>query len=240
MAAATVTGALRRFLPGYLREHPVQGSSRRRAIRALTGCRTAAMGGHVHACARCGGSEFAYHSCNHRACPQCGGEATAGWVRRELGKRVGAPYFMVTFTLPEELRALFSTALAKESYGLFFAAASEALAGALANPRWLGAQTSGFTMVLHTWNQRLGFHPHLHCIVPGAGLDAAGRVVRVKSAGFLVPQPVLRAAFRAAFRRKLAQPGPGHAPPAVDPAVWRKTGGCTSSRSATAGAPSST
>lgn len=225
MAAATVIGALRRFLPGYLREHPVQGRARRRAIWALTRCRTAAMGGHVHACGKCGRFEFGWHSCNHRACPQCGREATARWVERELGRRVGAPCFMVTFTLPKELRALFFTAFAKESYDLFFSAAAAALAETLANPRWLGAQTSGATMILHTWNQRLHFHPHLHCIVPGAGLDPAGRVVRVKSPGFLVPQPVLRAAFRAAFRRKLAQLDPAHPRPAIDPAVWQKDWG---------------
>ena len=90
MAAATVIGALRRFLPEFLREHPAQGPARRRALWALTHCRTPAMGGHVHACAQCGESRFAYHSCNHRACPQCGSDATAQWVERELRKRVGA------------------------------------------------------------------------------------------------------------------------------------------------------
>jgi hypothetical protein len=227
--AATVIGALRRFLPDFLRLHPAQGRARHRAIWAITHCRTAAMGGHVHACPKCGGGEFAYHSCNHRACPQCGKEATAQWVERELGKRVGAPYFMVTFTLPEELRALFFTPAAKQIYDAFFAAASGALSAALANPRWLGAHRSGFTMILHTWNQRLLFHPHLHCIVPGAGLDAAGRVASVKSPGFLVPQPVLRSSFRQLFARKLEevrqQLPAGATLPDVDPAVWNKDWG---------------
>lgn len=228
MAAATVIGALRRFLPDFLRDHPMQGRARRRAIWALTHCRTAAMGGHVHACAKCGTSHFAYHSCNHRACPQCGKEATAQWVERELGKRVGAPYFMVTFTVPEELRALFFTPAAKQVYALFFAAASESLSGTLANPRWLGADRSGFTMILHTWNQRLLFHPHIHCIVPGAGIDVSGRVVSVKSPGFLVPQPVLRSAFRQHFHQKLAQLirlPENSCLPAVDPGVWKKDWG---------------
>lgn len=230
--AATVIGALRRFLPEFLREHPVQDRARRRALWALTQCRTPAMGGHVHACAKCGKSEFAWHSCNHRACPQCGREATAKWVERELAKRAGAPYFMVTFTLPEPLRGLFFTPGAKRIHDLFFRAAAESLADTLANPRWLGAQGSGFTMILHTWNQRLHFHPHLHCIVPGAGLDAAGRVVTVKSAGFLVPQPVLRRVFRDRFRRKLADLAPlagveaqGVEVPPIDPSVWQQDWG---------------
>jgi hypothetical protein len=146
-------------------------------------------------------------------------------VERQLGKRVGAPYFMVTFTLPEELRPLFFTAAAKEIYQLFFAAASSALSDTLANPGWLGAQTSGFTVILHTWNQRLHFHPHLHCIVPGAGIDAAGRVVIVKNANFLVPQPALRNVFRARLRDALGELREQHELPAVDPAVWHKDWG---------------
>lgn len=225
MAAAAVIGALRRFLPDFLRDHPVQGRARRRAIWALTHCRTAAMGGHVHACAQCGQSHFAYHSCNHRACPQCGKETAAQWVELELGKRVGAPYFMVTFTLPVELRPLFFTPAAKQVYELFFAAASAALSGTLAAPRWLGADPSGFTMILHTWNQRLLFHPHIHCIVPGAGINVSGRVVSVKSPGFLVPQPVLRSAFRQHFREMLNRLKLPADSPGVDPAVWKKDWG---------------
>ena len=226
--AASVIGALRRFLPGFLREHPVLDRARRRAVWALTHCRTAAMGGHLHACQQCGTTHFAFHSCNHRNCPQCGKADTAEWVERELSKRVGAPYFMVTFTLPQELRALFFTPSAGQIYDLFFAAASQALAQCLANPRWLGAATNGFTMILHTWNQRLLFHPHIHSIVPGAGLDAVGRLVVVKSPGFLVAQPALRHAFRRHFRdgldvlRRLPE---NAALPAVDPAVWERDWG---------------
>jgi hypothetical protein len=222
---AAVIDALRRFLPPFLAEKPALDEAKRRAVWAITRCRTAEMGGHLHACDSCHTREFHFHSCNHRSCPQCGKSATAEWVERELGKRVGAPYFMVTFTLPEELRPLFFTPAAKEIYQLFFAAAASSLSDSLANPRWLGAATSGFTMVLHTWNQRLHFHPHLHCIVPGAGIDAQGRVVTVKSANFLVPQPVLQQLFRARFRDRLAGLSKDHDLPPIDPAVWHKDWG---------------
>jgi len=226
MAACSVMEVLRRFIPDFLRERPALSPAQRRALWAINHCRTAAMGGHVHACGECGTREFAYHSCNHRACPQCGRAATADWVERELGKRVGAPYFMVTFTLPEELRPLFFSPAAKELYQLFFAAASGALADTLASPRWLGAVDSGFTMVLHTWNQRLHFHPHIHCIVPGAGINAGGHVVSVEHESFLVPQPVLRAAFRSKFREKLtALAAAGTTLSPVDDAVWEKDWG---------------
>ena len=224
--ATTVIDALRRFLPAHLREHRhAMGEAQRRAAWAITHCRSAEMGGHLHACDKCHTREFHFHSCNHRSCPQCGKDATALWVERELGKRVGAPYFMVTFTLPEDLRPLFFTPQAKDVYQLFFAAASSALSDTLANPKWLVAKTSGFTMILHTWNQRLHFHPHIHCIVPGAGINAAGRVVTVANANFLVPQPALRSVFRARFRDGLAELAKEHPLPAIDPATWQKDWG---------------
>ena len=80
-------------------------------------------------------------------------------------------------------------------------------------------------MVLHTWNQRLHFHPHIHAIVPGAGIDAAGSVVTVKNANFLVPQPALRRIFRARFRDGLAALAKEHPMPAIDPAAWDKDWG---------------
>ena len=224
--AATVIDALQRFLPAHLREHHrTMGQAQRRAVWAIHHCRTAHMGGHLHACGACGKREFHFHSCNHRSCPQCGKSATAAWVERQLGKRIGAPYFMVTFTLPEELRPLFFTALAKDIYQLFFAAASSALSDTLANPKWLGAKTSGFTMILHTWNQRLHFHPHLHCIVPAAGIDAANKVVTVKNPNFLLPQPALREVFRARFRDALAELRKDHELPVIAPPVWQKDWG---------------
>ena len=159
------------------------------------------MGGSLYACRPCGRHHYAHHSCNHRACPLCGRLNAARWVQRELARRVGAPYFMVTFTLPQELRPLFLGPEAKEAFDLFFRAAAGALQEKLAEARGFPAKVSGFVAVLHTWNQRLLFHPHIHMIVPGAGLDAEGRVITVPKANFLVPKDKLRGAFRDHFRK---------------------------------------
>ncbi len=223
--AATVIEALRRFLPEFLHSHPPLSSAQRRAIWAITHCRTPAMGGHLHACEPCGTRQFRFHSCNHRSCPQCGRAATVEWVQRELTRRVGAPYFMVTFTLPAELRPLFFSPAARKIHALFFDAAAHALRRALAQPRWLGADTSGFTLVLHTWNQRLLFHPHLHAIVPGAGLQQDGRVVSVPSANFLVPRTRVQRLFRARFRVGLQALRSKEKLPALDPRVWQRDWG---------------
>ena len=178
------------------------------------------MGGHLYACGTCAEKHFAHHSCNHRSCPQCGSSATAGWVARELDKRVNAPYFMVTFTLPSELRSLFFGRGAREAYSFFFSASAGALAERLASTRHLGASKSGFTGVLHTWNQQLGFHPHIHYIVPGAGLDKNGQLVKTKSAQFLLPAKLLGRAFRSRFGEQLRKSGRE-----VDPDVWTKDWG---------------
>ncbi len=82
----------------HVREHRhAMGEAQRRAAWAVNHCRTAEMGGQLHARGSCGKREFHFHSCNHRSCPQCGKQATADWVECQLGKRVGAPNFMVTF-----------------------------------------------------------------------------------------------------------------------------------------------
>jgi hypothetical protein len=215
---ATVIGALRRFLPAFLATSPVLNHAQRRAIWAITHCRTPAMGGGRYVCdCGCGKERFIHHSCNHRSCPQCGMGDTARWVERELQKRVGAPYYMVTFTLPSQLRALFFSADAIRIYDLFFRAAAAALAGQLARSKYLAAEVSGFTAILHTWNQQMGFHPHLHCIVPGAGIARGGRIAMIKSGQFLVHYKALGRSFRWHFRRGLAALGV----PEADPAVWK-------------------
>jgi hypothetical protein len=141
-------------------------------------------------------------------------------VQRELTKLIDAPYFLVTFTLPAQLRECFFGPHARDAYDLFFTAVSQALSEKLATAKGLRACTNGFTVVLHTWNQQLGFHPHLHCLVPGAGLDERGRFVRVKRANFLLHLPHLQAAFRQHLRQLLSTHGWK-----VDPSVWGKDWG---------------
>lgn len=219
--SATVIDALRRFLPAYLITKPVLSRVQRRAVWALQSCRTAVMGGHVHGCQSCAGERhYAYHSCHHKSCPQCGRAATAEWVRREQSKLIPAPYFMVTFTLPAELRDLFFGPEAKAAYDAFFHASAATLSQTLANKKYLGAASSGFTMVLHTWNQQMHFHPHLHCIVPGAGLDEQGRYVVVKKADYLMPADALKKVLRHHFGQQMKALGLN-----CDPSVWRKKWG---------------
>jgi hypothetical protein len=157
--AATVLEALRLFLPDFLKSAPSLSAEQRRALWALDHCRTPALGGRAFACTTPNCSRqihFAWHSCNHKACPQCGRAATARWVQRELAKRVQAPYFLVTFTLPAQLRGCFFGPHAKQFFDLFFTAVARALSEKLVADKNLRAAVHGFTAMLHTWNQQLG------------------------------------------------------------------------------------
>jgi len=219
-ARFTVIAVLRRFLPPFLKTKPPLSPAQHRALWALTHCRTAALGGSRFDCQPCGRQHFAFHSCNHKACPQCGSAANVKWVQREQRKLVNAAYFLVTFTLPAELRGLFFGPHAKEAFDLFFAAVSGALSEQLATAKGLRAAINGFTAALHTWNQQIGFHPHIHCVVPGVGLNARGQLVRGKNPEFLVYLPKLQAAFRQHFYRLLKKHDWQ-----VDRVVWDKDWG---------------
>lgn len=210
---------MRQFLPEFLRAAPPLSREQRRALWAVTHCRTPALGGRAFGCPKCDPIHFAWHSCNHKACPQCGRATTARWVQRELAKLIHAPYFLVTFTLPAQLRACFFGPHAKEAYDLFFTAVAGALSEKLAG-KGLRAALSGFTAVLHTWNQQMGFHPHIHCLVPGAGLNSRGRLVRVRRPDRLVYLPNLQRAFRHHLLQLLQANGWQ-----FDPNLWGKQWG---------------
>ncbi len=175
-------------------ELPNLSSHQRRVARAITRCRTAAVGGHVRKCEECGHSEIQYNSCRNRHCPKCGGLKKARWVEARKEDVLPVEYHHVVFTIPEELHPLFlaNPALA---YGLLFSAVAGTLSEVAENPRNLGARV-GFTAVLHTWTQLLLYHPHVHCIVPGGGPSPAGDQWISAKPGFFLPVKVLSLVFR--------------------------------------------
>ena len=166
----------------------------RRALQAILQCRTPALGGHCYACPDCGMEHFAYHSCNHRLCPQCGASDTQRWVGKQLEKLLPVPYFMVTFTLPEQLRAVMLGS--RQAIELFFQCSSQALQDLLANPKHTGFAHNGFFGVYQSWRQDLGYHPHIHYIVPAVGLNADEELKQLKKPQWLLPAQPLAARLR--------------------------------------------
>ena len=192
----------------------------RRALHALQRCRTPELGGHLYRCAKCGKLHHAYHSCHHRACPRCGGAGTAAWTQKQTERLLPVAYFLVTFTVPEALRPVFA-ARPQLLYDLFFAQAAAALQTVAANPRHLNA-VLGLIGVLHTWGRQLQFHPHLHFIVPGGGLQPDGLKWRnSRQPGWLLPQDAVAAALRDGMQEALRATAPDlHAQ--VPDAAWRE------------------
>ena len=166
----------------------------RKALQAIFQCRTAALGGRCYACADCGNEHFAYHSCNHRLCPQCGAADTQEWVDKQLGKLLPVPYFMVTFTLPEQLRPVMLGS--RQAIDLFFQCSSQALHDLLADPKRTGFARNGFFGVYQSWRQDMGYHPHVHYIVPAVGLDAEGALKHLKNQKWLLPAQPLATRLR--------------------------------------------
>jgi Putative transposase/Transposase zinc-binding domain len=176
---------------------PVQ----KRVLRAIERCRTAALGGHVEECDRCGHQRIAYNSCGNRHCPKCQSLARAKWLDKRQSELLPVEYFHVVFTAPESLAAL---ALQNKRllYGVLFRAAAESLQSIAADPKRLGARI-GFFAILHTWGQTMTHHPHVHCVVPGGGLTPDGRSwVRCRPKFFL-PVPVLSRRFRTLYLQYL-------------------------------------
>jgi hypothetical protein len=179
-------------------------AEQRQALRDLERCRTAALGGHLAVCDRCGVRHLLYHSCRNRHCPKCQGGQRAAWLERESAYLLPVEYFHVVFTLPAALAAL-ALVNQRRLYGLLFAAAAATLRAVAADPRHLGAEV-GTLLVLHTWGQNLHHHPHVHGIVTGGGLscDAAGRVEEQPHwlscrPGFFLPVRVLSRVFRGKY-----------------------------------------
>lgn len=197
-----VADILRRYGAAYRAEHDTSlSNAQRRVMRAITACRTAALGGHVEVCDACEHRRIAYNSCRNRHCPKCQSLARAAWIEQRHAELLDCPYFHVVFTLPEQIAAIAYQNKAVV-YNLLFAATAETLRTIAADPKHLGAEI-GFFAVLHTWGQNLLHHPHLHCVVPGGGLSAdAQRWIGCRP-GFFLPVRVLSRFFRRRFLQLL-------------------------------------
>ena len=162
----------------------------------ILACRTGRLGGHLAVCDRCGTKHYAYHSCRDRHCPRCGGLDQRLWAEAQLPHLLPVSYFHVVFTLPVSLRCFFHGKYRRQALDALFAAVSETILETAATQGLL----PGILAVLHTWNQQLGDHPHIHCLVTGGGLGPQGFVHRRR---YLVCLDVLETVFKGKLLFKL-------------------------------------
>ena len=175
-----------------------------KVLRAIRRCRTAALGGHLDECTRCGHrAPISYNSCRDRHCPKCQTAARDRWIAARRRELLPTRYLHVVFTLPHRLAPLVLQNK-KVLYGLLFRTSAETLLAVARDRRHLGAEI-GFFSVLHTWSQKLNIHPHVHCVVPAGGLSLDHtRWVRSPDNYFL-PKEVLREISRGKFVDALEQ-----------------------------------
>lgn len=205
------------FAPAYLARFPNLPAAHRRAIEAITACRSGALGSTLYRCTQCGETHFVHRSCGNRHCPQCQAHKTRRWLAAQLERKLPGPHFLITFTVPEPLRG-FLRSHPRRGYEALFAASSGALKRLARDRRFVGSDLIGFTGVLHTWGRALPFHPHVHYLVPAGGLSPdRSRWLRSRPT-FFVPVRALSPLYRALFRERLRREG---LLSQVDPAVWR-------------------
>jgi hypothetical protein len=190
--------------------------SHRRAMQDIEQCRTASLGGQVYFCAQCDLQRYSYHSCKNRHCPKCQNEQANDWLKQQKELLLPTHHFLVTFTLPAELRPL-ARSHQKTIYNLLFRASAAALLQLAQDPRFVGGRL-GMVGVLHTWTRQLLYHPHVHYMVTGGGLADDGRW-RAARKDFLVPVKALSRIFRAKFRDQLKKTALFAQ---VEPHLWRQ------------------
>jgi len=166
-------------------------------LRAIARCRTAALGGHIDSCPRCGHQAISYNSCRNRHCPKCQAQARQRWLAARDRELLGVPYFHVVFTLPHELSRLCGLNPAP-LYSLLFQTSAATMQEVAADPKHLGAEI-GFLSILHTWGQNLLLHPHIHCAIPAGGLSSDYTRWIHPRYPFFLPVKVLGRVFRGKF-----------------------------------------
>ena len=219
-----VAEIVRLHAEAYLRQYGSSLSSvQKRALRDISTCRTPLLGGHVYQCGHCQEKIFSYHSCRNRSCPKCHPAQTQRWIDKQRRRLPACSYFLVTFTLPSELRPL-ARSHPKKIYSLLMKAAADALQKLAADPRYLGARL-GILAVLHTWTRAMLFHPHVHMLVTAGGLAPDDQTwVEPKHPKFLVPDPALSVIFRAKFCAGLKKAGLLSGAPVP---LWKKRWVCS-------------
>lgn len=216
-AVNKITEIFRDFVPEYLERFGSSiPSEHRKAITAILTCRTDAHGLLYYECEKCGEMHVAFRSCGNRHCPACQNHKTRQWMARQMKRQLPGHHFMVTFTVPSELRDVIRKNQ-KKCYAIMFAASSQAMGELIAKGRHVKGDTSGFFGVLHTWGRQIQYHPHTHYLVPGGAVTKNGGPWNPTSEGFFLPVKALSALYRGKFKALMEEAGLLHL---VCPDVW--------------------
>ena len=196
-----VADVFRRYGIEY-RNNKALSTQQYKVMKRIELCRTAALGGHVEACDHCGHTQNAYNSCRDRHCPKCQTMVKEKWLNDRKAELLPCPYFHHVFTLPHELNSLIMVNK-RIMLALLFTAVKETLQVCARDPQWRIEGQLGFISVLHTWNQKLMDHFHLHCIIPAGALSYDRKKWIAASRNYLFRVESLAKEFQRRYLNKL-------------------------------------
>ncbi len=203
----TINEIFRTFGPQYLgRYGQTMPKIHRQVIEAIIGCRTEACGLVLYQCEKCGQSHLIYRSCGNRHCPTCQHHKTQQWLDKQIKHQLPGHHFMMTFTVPEQLRR-FIRKNQRVAYSALFKASSEAIKKLAPDEKYIGGDLPGFLGVLHTWGRTLEYHPHIHYIVPGGALSTTDGLWHPSRIDFYLPVRALSKIFKAKFKKAMKEVG---------------------------------
>ena len=210
---------MRQFGPSYLeRFSDRMPFSHKKVISDIQQCRTEAKGGHIYKCEHCGKKVYVYHACRNRHCPACHKDQIHRWLEQRTTELLPCDYFHVIVTIPDTLHRIFRSR-PKRMYSLLMKTASESLIKLADDPKHLGGRV-GILAVLHTWASNLTYHPHIHMLVTGGGVDNNGHWISCKKK-YLVPVKALSKRIRHKFKTRLKRTDKDLYR-SVDPSTWSK------------------
>ncbi len=214
----SVADCLRQHGPAYLQTFgEAVPLGHRKVLSAITRCRTGELGGVVYECQRCGREHWVGRSCGNRHCPTCGIDKTATWLDKQTRLLLPIEHFLITFTVPWELRRVVR-ANQEVCYDAMFQCGSQTIRELASNPKWLGTSKLGFFGVLQTWGRDLTvYHPHIHFVVAGGGVSEDGSRWLSTAAGFFFPEPCASPIIRGKMRDAFAAAG---LKDQVDAKIW--------------------
>jgi hypothetical protein len=220
-AGIDLADVVRRFGPAYC-AHYGQGMmpSQKKALADIVACCTPELGGRLYRCDECDESFWRYHCCRNRACPKCHGRQTQQWLQQREAELLPCDYFHAVVTVPSQLHAAFRRHQ-KLLYGLLMQVAAQAVLELCAQQRHLAA-LPGMLAVLHTWNGRLGYHPHVHLLITGGGISPDGQHWQPARGQFLVPVAQLSRKVAALFRDALKTKAPAVLA-SIPGTVWQRS-----------------
>jgi hypothetical protein len=215
----TVADVLRRHGTEYLeRFGEAIPPEHRKVLDAVTACRTGELGTVVYACSSCGLKHGISRSCGNRHCPTCQHDKTQAWLDKHTARLLPCPYFLLTFTVPAELRR-FVRSHQRVCYAALFEASSGAIKRLAEDPKYIGTSIPGFFGVLHTWGRTMEYHPHVHYVAPGGGVSDDRSQWLPSRSNYFLPEKALSKIYRAKFRDAMQRAG---LLDQIDPAVWHK------------------